>query len=123
MAAHESAGADEALREAVIQGERAVARDMALIAQALQAHGALHPDLSVEEATDILLLLVSALSSRRSSARFCTSRRPGADASVVSVPVTTNADASSHPPVPHHANGRSQLAPIENSSPAAGKTT
>jgi len=59
MAAHESAGADEALREAVMQGERAFARDMALIAQALQAHGALHPDLSVEEATDILLLLVS----------------------------------------------------------------
>ena len=59
MAAHESAGADEALREAVMQGERAFARDMALIAQALHAHGALHPDLSVEEATDILLLLVS----------------------------------------------------------------
>ena len=59
MAAHESAGADGALREAVMQGERAFARDVALIAQALQAHGALHPDLSVEEATDILLLLVS----------------------------------------------------------------
>jgi len=61
MAAHESAGADEALREAVMQGERAFARDMALIAQALDVHGALHPDLSVEEATDILLLLVSPL--------------------------------------------------------------
>jgi len=59
MAAHESAGADEALREAVMQGERAFARDVALIAQALKVHGALHPDLSVEEATDILLLLVS----------------------------------------------------------------
>ena len=89
MAAHESAGADEALREAVVQGERAFARDMALIAQALDVHGALHPDLSVEEATDILLLLVSPLahqvlrrdrkrsvaryrssSSRRSSAAF-----------------------------------------------------
>jgi hypothetical protein len=32
---------------------------MALIAQALQAHGALHPDLSVDEATDILLILIS----------------------------------------------------------------
>jgi hypothetical protein len=32
---------------------------MALVAQALQAHGALHPDLSVEEAIDILVLLVS----------------------------------------------------------------
>ena len=59
MAAHESAGADEALREAVMQGERAFARDMALVAQALHAHGALHPDLSVEEATDILVLLAS----------------------------------------------------------------
>src|SRR4029077_4973096 len=59
VAAHESAGADEALREAVTQGERAFARDMALIAQALHAHGALHPDLGVEEATDILVLLVS----------------------------------------------------------------
>jgi len=58
-AAHESAGADEALREAVIRGERAFARDMTLIAQALEVHGALHPDLSVEEATDILVLLVS----------------------------------------------------------------
>ncbi len=59
MAAHESAGADEALREAVIQGDRAMARDLALIAQALHTHGALHPDLSVDQATDILLLLVS----------------------------------------------------------------
>jgi AcrR family transcriptional regulator len=61
MAAHESAGADEALREAVMQGERGFARDVALIAQALHAHGVLHPDLGVEEATDILLLLVSPL--------------------------------------------------------------
>ena len=60
IAAHESAGADEALREAVKQGERAFARDATLIARALQAHGALHPDLGVEEATDILILLVSA---------------------------------------------------------------
>jgi AcrR family transcriptional regulator len=59
IVAHESAGADEALREAVTQGERAFARDMAVIAQALHAHGALRPDLSVEEATDILVLLVS----------------------------------------------------------------
>ena len=60
MAAHESAGADEALREVVTQGERAFARDMALIAQALQAHGSLRTDLGVEEATDILVLLLSA---------------------------------------------------------------
>jgi len=58
-AASESAGADGGLREAVKQGERAFARDVALIARALRDNGALHPDLSVEEATDILLLLVS----------------------------------------------------------------
>jgi AcrR family transcriptional regulator len=58
-AAHESAGADGALRDAVVRAERGFARDMGLIALALKAHGALHPDLSVEEATDILLLLVS----------------------------------------------------------------
>lgn len=61
MAAHESAGAEEALREAVMRGGRAFAWDMALIAQALDTHGALRPDLSVEEATDILVLLVSPL--------------------------------------------------------------
>jgi AcrR family transcriptional regulator len=59
MAACESAGADEALREAAMEGERARARDLSLIAKALQAHGALHPDLNVEEATDVLLVLVS----------------------------------------------------------------
>ena len=59
MAAYESAGADEALREAAMQGERARAQDLSLIAEALQAHGALRPDLSAEEATDILLVLIS----------------------------------------------------------------
>jgi AcrR family transcriptional regulator len=59
MAAYESAGADEALREAAMEGERARARDLSLIVEALQAHGALHPDLNVEEATDVLLVLVS----------------------------------------------------------------
>jgi len=52
---------DEALREAVVHGERAFARDMTLVAQALKTHGALRPDLSVEAATDILVLLVSPL--------------------------------------------------------------
>jgi len=47
------------LREAAMEGERARARDLTLIAEALQAHGALHPDLNVEEATDVLLVLVS----------------------------------------------------------------
>jgi hypothetical protein len=42
-----------------MEGERARARDLSLIAKALQAHGALHPDLNVEEATDVLLVLVS----------------------------------------------------------------
>jgi len=59
MAAYESAGADEALREAAMHGERARAQDLSLIAEALQAHGALRPDLSAEEATDILLVLIS----------------------------------------------------------------
>ena len=44
-----------------MRSERAFAEDMALIAQALQTHGALHPDLGVEEVTDILVLLVSPL--------------------------------------------------------------
>jgi AcrR family transcriptional regulator len=59
MAAYESAGADEALREAAMHGERARAQDLSLIAEALQAHGALRPGLSAEEATDILLVLIS----------------------------------------------------------------
>jgi AcrR family transcriptional regulator len=59
MAAYESAGADEALREAAMHGERARAQDLSLIAEALHAHGALRPDLSAEEATDILLVLIS----------------------------------------------------------------
>jgi AcrR family transcriptional regulator len=59
MAAYESAGADEALREAAVQGERARARDLALIAEALRSHGALRPDLDAEEATDILLVWIS----------------------------------------------------------------
>jgi len=59
MAALESAGADDALREAAVQGERARARDLFLIAEALEARGALHPDLSVKEATDILFVVLS----------------------------------------------------------------
>jgi AcrR family transcriptional regulator len=59
MAAYESAGADAALRKVAMEGERARAQDLSLIAEALQTHGALRPDLSVEEATDILLVLIS----------------------------------------------------------------
>jgi AcrR family transcriptional regulator len=59
MTAYESAGAEEALRDAFVNGERARARDLALIAEALHSHGALRPDLSVEDATDILLVLIS----------------------------------------------------------------
>lgn len=59
MAAYESAGADEALRRAAIEGERARARDLSLIAKALHSHGALRPDLDVEQATDILLVWIS----------------------------------------------------------------
>jgi AcrR family transcriptional regulator len=79
MAAYESAGADEALREAATHGERARAQDLSLIAEALQAHGALRPDLSAEEATDILLVLISPQAHqmlrrdrRRSMARYQT---------------------------------------------------
>ena len=59
MAAYESAGADQALRKAAMEGERARARDLALIARALHSHGTLRPDLGVEEATDILLAWIS----------------------------------------------------------------
>jgi AcrR family transcriptional regulator len=77
MAAHESAGADDALRQATIQGERARARDLALIAEALEARGALRSDLNVEEATDILFVVLSSQAHqmlrrdrRRSMARY-----------------------------------------------------
>jgi len=59
MAAYESAGADQALRKAAMEGERARARDLALIARALHSHGTLRPGLGVEEATDILLAWIS----------------------------------------------------------------
>lgn len=59
MAAYESVGLGEELREGALEGERARARDLSLIAKALKAHGALRSDLSVEEATDILLVMIS----------------------------------------------------------------
>jgi len=59
MAAYESAGADQALRKAVMEGERARAQDLALIARALHSHATLRPDLGVEDATDILLAWIS----------------------------------------------------------------
>lgn len=77
MAALESAGADDTLREAAIQGERARARDLALIAEALEAHGQLREDLNVDEATDILFAVLSPQAHqmlrrdrRRSAARY-----------------------------------------------------
>jgi hypothetical protein len=51
-----------------MEGERARARDLTLIAEVLQAHGALHPDLNVEEATNVLLVLVR--DRRRSLVRY-----------------------------------------------------
>jgi AcrR family transcriptional regulator len=59
MAAYESIGTNEALRKSALEGERARALDLHLIAQALKSHGALRSDLSVDEATDILLVLIS----------------------------------------------------------------
>jgi AcrR family transcriptional regulator len=59
MAAYELAGADEALRRAAMEGERARARDLSLIAKALHSNGALRADLDVEQATDILLVWLS----------------------------------------------------------------
>src|ERR1700722_6331360 len=59
MAAYESVGLGEELREGALEGERARARDLSLIAKALKAHGALRSDVSVEEATDILLVMIS----------------------------------------------------------------
>lgn len=40
-------------------GSNSRARDLALIAEALHSHGDLRPDLSVEDATDILLVVIS----------------------------------------------------------------
>ena len=59
MSGYESAGADPGLRESARWGERARAQDLALLVESLAEHGALHPDLSVEEGTDILLALAS----------------------------------------------------------------
>ncbi len=59
MSGYESAGADAGLREAARRGERARAQDLTLMVEALADHGALNPDLSVEQGTDILLALAS----------------------------------------------------------------
>jgi AcrR family transcriptional regulator len=59
MAAYESVGADKALREAALQGERARAQDLGLVAKALYANGQLRDDLSADEATDILFSVLS----------------------------------------------------------------
>jgi AcrR family transcriptional regulator len=59
MAAYESIGADKALREPTLQGERARAQDLGLVAKALEAHGQLRDDLTADEATDILFSVLS----------------------------------------------------------------
>jgi hypothetical protein len=59
MVAYESIGSDEALRQGALEGERARAPDLILIAQAPKSHGALRADLSVDEAPDIPLVLIS----------------------------------------------------------------
>jgi AcrR family transcriptional regulator len=59
MAGYESRGADEGMRDAASQGEAARARDLRLVADALYGHGVLHEDLDPEQATDVLLSLLS----------------------------------------------------------------
>ena len=59
MAAYESAGAEKALREAAMQGERARAQDLGLVAKALAANGQLREGLAVDDATDILFSVLS----------------------------------------------------------------
>jgi AcrR family transcriptional regulator len=59
MAGYEAAGTDAELRQAAKAGDRARAADFTLIVNALANHGALRDDLPIEQATDILLALVS----------------------------------------------------------------
>jgi AcrR family transcriptional regulator len=59
IAGYEAAGADAELREAAKAGEQARAVDFAVIVNALAEHGALRDDFRLEQATDILLALVS----------------------------------------------------------------
>jgi AcrR family transcriptional regulator len=59
IAGYEAAGADAELRQAAKAGEQARAVDFAAIVNALAAHGALRDDVRLEQATDVLLALVS----------------------------------------------------------------
>jgi AcrR family transcriptional regulator len=59
IAGYEAAGADAELRQAAKAGAQARAVDFAVVVNALAEHGALRDDLRVEQATDILLALVS----------------------------------------------------------------
>ena len=59
IAGYEAAGADAELRQAAKAGEEARAVDFAVVVNALAEHGALRKDVGLEQATDILLALVS----------------------------------------------------------------
>ena len=59
IAGYEAAGADAELRQAAKAGEQARAVNFAVIVNALAEHGALRDDVKLEQATDILLALVS----------------------------------------------------------------
>ena len=59
IAGYEAAGADAELRQAAKAGEEARAVDFAVVVNTLAEHGALRKDVGLEQATDILLALVS----------------------------------------------------------------
>ena len=59
IAGYEAAGADAELRQAAKAGEEARAVDFAVVVNALAEHGALRKDVGLEQATDMLLALVS----------------------------------------------------------------
>jgi AcrR family transcriptional regulator len=59
IAGYEAAGADVEVRRAAQAGEQARAKDFALVVDALAVHRALRQDLTVDQATDVILALVS----------------------------------------------------------------
>jgi AcrR family transcriptional regulator len=59
MAGYEAAGTDAELRDAAKAGDRARAADFTLIVNALADHGELRDGVPIEQATDLLLALMS----------------------------------------------------------------
>ena len=59
MVGYEAAATDTEVRQAAAKGDEARAKDFGLFIRSLAEHGSLRHDLTVEEATDVMLALLS----------------------------------------------------------------